>query len=149
MGIEKWTLKDLSPDTSFIKSGKATLRDRLGTLLDKINIYLSNPEEENLHQVRIALRRVRYSLEAFSNCFPFKELDKFYRKVEHLQDETGEGRDLDVIKEYVLKKSNSKFTKNFVEKIQSDKEKIETDIKLELMKFYHSKLLKKMLKIVN
>jgi len=149
MGIEKWTLKELSEDTSFIKSAKVTLRNRLGTLLDKINIYLSNPEEENLHQVRIAIRRVRYSLEVFSNCFPFKDLDKFYRRVENLQDKTGEVRDLDVIKEYVSQKLSNQLVNTFAKMIQTDKEKIEVDIKLELMKFYHSKLLKKILKTVN
>ncbi|HPI37341.1 MAG TPA: CHAD domain-containing protein [Ignavibacteriaceae bacterium] len=148
MSIEKWTLKELSSDSSFIKSAKVTLKNRLGTLLDKISIYLSNPEEENLHQVRIAIRRVRYSLEVFSNCFSIKDIDKFYRKVESLQDKTGIGRDLDVIQKYISGKVNSKRIVTLIDKINKDKIDIESNIKLELMKFFHSKLLKKILNII-
>jgi CHAD domain-containing protein len=148
MSIEKWTLKELSSDSSFIKSAQVTLKNRLGTLLDKISIYLSNPEEENLHQVRIAIRRVRYSLEVFSNCFSIKDIDKFYRKVESLQDKTGIGRDLDVIQKYISGKVNSKRIVTLIDKINKDKIDIESNIKLELMKFFHSKLLKKILNII-
>ena len=57
--------------------------------------YFKELSIENLHSVRIALRRVRYSMELFIVCYDKKIFIKFYIN-SMLQDLSGNVRDVDI-----------------------------------------------------
>ena len=95
----KWEIAGIKKKQTVIKAAKIILKSRFDHLINTINIYFEEPSVENLHQVRIALRRVRYNMELFIACFDRKLLLKLYNKVESLQDHSGFVRDLDVFKE--------------------------------------------------
>jgi len=149
MTIKKWKTKKLEPNDSFLNGAKIILKDRIHTLLKKIKIYLKEPSIENLHQVRISLRRIRYSLEVFVNCFDNKTYSQFYELVCELQDFTGKGRDLDVFKNYINDKfTNTKKVLQITKNIDNQRNAIEEDIKLKLLKFLHCDLTKKFLELI-
>ncbi|HEY7315582.1 MAG TPA: CHAD domain-containing protein [Gemmataceae bacterium] len=52
-----------------------------------------------LHQVRIAGKRLRYAMEVFADCFDPTFRDKLYPRVEHLQDILGRANDSHVAAE--------------------------------------------------
>jgi CHAD domain-containing protein len=49
---------------------------------------------DNLHQLRIAAKRLRYAMEVFSGCFPIQFRREQYRVVERIQEELGRINDL-------------------------------------------------------
>ncbi len=51
---------------------------------------------ENLHDMRVATRRLRAALEVFAPCFPAKRHRKALKRVKKLADALGERRDRDV-----------------------------------------------------
>jgi CHAD domain-containing protein len=51
---------------------------------------------ERVHDMRVATRRLRATLEVFEVCFPRKRHRKALKKVKALADALGERRDLDV-----------------------------------------------------
>jgi CHAD domain-containing protein len=53
-------------------------------------------EPENLHDMRVATRRLRAALEICEACFPPKRFRKTLKRVKRLADALGERRDLDV-----------------------------------------------------
>ncbi|MFO7447243.1 MAG: CHAD domain-containing protein [Ignavibacteriaceae bacterium] len=143
---KKWRIKDLPADTAFCNAAKIVLEQRLSSLVLSIKAYFEQSSPENLHSVRIALRRMRYTMEIFYDCFAPKKFMAVYKNLEKLQDLTGMVRDLDVLKENVAlftAGSKIKIPKNFLIKIDAKKEDLTKTLKLELMKFYHSKRVKK------
>ena len=72
------------------------LKNRIESLLSYTDKYFKDLSVENLHNVRIALRRVRYSMELFIVCYDKKIFLKFYNKVQLLQDLSGNVRDVDI-----------------------------------------------------
>lgn len=50
-----------------------------------------------LHDLRIAAKRLRYSLEMFATCFPPKQAESFADGVREMQDTLGRVHDLDVL----------------------------------------------------
>ena len=107
---------------------------------------------ENLHDVRIALRRVRYSMELFIVCYDKKIFIKFYNKVQLLQDLSGNVRDVDISLEninYLVTDNHIKIDDEIISKAKEKKILLEEKFKLELMKFTLSKALKDFLKLIN
>lgn len=51
---------------------------------------------ENVHDMRVATRRLRSALEVFEPCFPRKRFRRALREVKDLADALGERRDRDV-----------------------------------------------------
>ena len=96
---KKWEIKGIKKRQGFCNAGKIILKSRLDHLIKTIDNYFNDRTVENLHQVRIALRRVRYNMELFIICFDRRLFLRFYKKVEALQDISGLVRDLDVFKE--------------------------------------------------
>ena len=58
-------------------------------------------EPENLHDMRVATRRLRAALEICEACFPPKRFRKALKRVKRLADALGERRDLDVEVEFL------------------------------------------------
>lgn len=58
-------------------------------------------QPENLHDMRVATRRLRAALEICEPCFPTKRFRKALKRVKRLADALGERRDLDVEIEFL------------------------------------------------
>jgi CHAD domain-containing protein len=147
-----WEITELSCKEDLISSAKIILQNRLENLLSSTYLYFNNINEENLHQVRIALRRVRYSMELFIKCFDRKKYLGFYKIISSLQDLSGSVRDLDVLEQNLKRFSKSSITKTeeaIIDKIDDNKNQYQSNFKLEMMKFIHGKELKEFKKIIN
>ncbi len=151
MKNKKWKIKGLKNDTPLSETSRIVLRQKLNGVLSSIKKYFTNTSPDNLHNLRIALRRLRYNLEIFITCFDEKEIILFYQKVENLQDVTGNLRDLDVLSENIELNSapgeNDKI-KLLSEKVEIQKKELFDGLKLSLMEFLHSKNLKEFKKMI-
>lgn len=107
--------------------------------------YFKSPDIDNLHTLRIAVRRLRYSMENFELCYKKKEFNKMIEYLKYLQDLIGEGRDLDVFEEKIkhLAEENELNIPDYLYKIIEEKKDSTThNIKLELMKLLNDKNIK-------
>lgn len=149
---KKWEVPGISKRQSVCNAAKIILKSKLEHLLIAIDKYFQDSNVENLHDVRIALRRVRYNMELFIVCFERKLFLRFYKKVESLQDLSGLVRDLDVFKENInslIGDKRVKVSKPVLIKVEERRESLEKDLELELMKFIHEKPLKDFNKLLN
>lgn len=149
---KNWEITYLTTKEDLTSSAKTILCQRLDSLLASISSYFSEINEENLHQVRISLRRVRYSMELFIKCFNRKKYLSFYKIVSSLQDLSGSVRDLDVLKQNLkyFWSDNKPVNKNInFSRVDKNKNLLQSNLKLELMKFIHSKELKEFKKLIN
>jgi len=147
---KKWEIDGLNNHKPFCDSAKLIMFQRLEHLLSAIRIFFENETVENLHLVRIALRRVRYSMELFISCFDKKKFLIFYKQIEFLQDFSGKIRDLDVLRQNMnsLKEEKFRVTKTIFKRIGEEREKLNENLKLELLKFIHSKALSNFQKLL-
>ncbi len=148
---KKWEIEGLNNNKLFCDSAKIILKERLEHLTSAIIKFFENETVENLHQVRIALRRVRYNMELFISCFDKKKFLTFYKLVEYLQDFTGKIRDFDVLTQNMnsLKEEKIKITKAVFKRIGEQRENLNENLKLELMKFTHAKALSNFQKLLS
>ena len=147
-----WEISNLSIRKDLSSSSKIILNQRLGNLLSSINLYLTEINPKNLHDIRISLRRVRYSMELFLICFNRKKYMSFYKMISQLQDLSGEARDLDIFKQNISAFSPQHYSykpKLHFGKIEEKQERLLESLKIGLMKFVHSKELKEFKKLIN
>jgi CHAD domain-containing protein len=145
----KWEIEKLKVTKQFKKSADLILRNRIESLLSYTDKYFKILSVENLHDVRIALRRVRYSMELFIVCYEKKIFTKFYNKIQLLQDLSGDVRDVDISLEninYLVTDNHIKIANDIILKANEKKILLEEKFKLELMKFTLSKIVKDFLK---
>ena len=151
MGTGKNKIKGLSKKLPLKDAAKTVLNSRLNSLEESINIYLKELTVENLHKVRIAVRRVRYNLEIFECCFDKKKYSLFYKKVERLQDTSGNRRDLDVLLHNIKMletEGNIPAPSGITDAFEIKRKNISEKLILELNKFIKSKSLKDIKKII-
>ncbi|MGD8307598.1 MAG: CHAD domain-containing protein [Ignavibacteria bacterium] len=149
---KKWEIPGIAKRQSVYNAARLILKFRIRQLLERIDSYFQNRTEENLHDIRIALRRVRYNMELFIVCFERKIFLKFYKNVESLQDLSGLVRDLDVFKQNIdslIKEERVRVNKSVLDKVEERRISLEKDLELELMKFVHGKPLKDFNKLLN
>lgn len=135
----------LTKKSDLYSTARIVLDIKLFNLITAINLFFKLETVENLHSVRIALRRVRYSLEIFTLCFDKKKYNPFYKKLERLQDLSGSARDLDVLTDNMIKLQNEekiKISKKIFSSIEMNKNNLKDKLKLELMQFLHGKALR-------
>ena len=147
----KWEIDKLKDSKQFKKSANLILRNRIESLQSSVDKYFKELSIENLHSVRIALRRVRYSMELFIVCYDKKIFIKFYNKVQLLQDLSGNVRDVDISLENInslLLDNKININSEIIDKANEKKILLEENFKLELMKFTLSKVLKDFLKLI-
>ncbi len=153
MGKEKkWKFKGIKDNTPFIEAANAIINIRSNAVNKSILKYLKNNDVENLHEIRIAVRRLRYNMEIFSTCFDKKKFLVAYNLVEHIQDLTGQTRDLDVLLESITKISLDKeinVENRILESIKIQRDMLNNTLKLELFNYLHSKGLKDFKKLLN
>jgi CHAD domain-containing protein len=82
---------DGADDATFVVLARPLLTNLLTDLRERASADLK--EYPNLHQVRIAGKRLRYAMEAFAPCFdpPFRQT--LYPLVEHMQEILGDAND--------------------------------------------------------
>lgn len=148
---KSWEIPRLSPKKDLSYSAKTVLKQRLNCLLTIINKYLTNTNSKNLHAVRISLRRVRYPMELFLSCFDRKKYLNFYKAISKLQDLSGEVRDMEIftnnISVYFVDDPLIK-QKIFTNQFEGNKERLQSKLKLEIMKFVHGKNLKELNRMI-
>lgn len=135
----------LTKKTALSAASSIVIDVKLFNLVSSINKYFEEESVENLHSIRITLRRVRYSLEIFTICFNRKKYLSLYKKIEKLQDLSGEVRDLDVLTDNMNKLQAGqkiKISVRIFKSIESKRSLLKEKLKLELMQFLHSKSLK-------
>jgi CHAD domain-containing protein len=137
--------KGLTRTTSFEKSAFIILEYHFNVIRKKIKVYFKSPDIENLHVLRIAVRRLRYSMENFELVYRKKDFNKMIDHLKYLQDLIGEGRDLDVFEEKIkhLAEENELNIPEYLFKIiEEKKDSTAHNIKLDLMKLLNDKNLK-------
>lgn len=145
----KWEIEKLKSTKQYKKNASLIMKNRIENLLNYTQSYFKNPDVENLHDVRIALRRVRYSMELFIVCYDKKIFNKFYNKVQLLQDLSGNVRDVDISIENLnalMNENEIKIDPEIINKAFDKKNLLEEKFKFELMRFTLSKSLKDFLK---
>lgn len=147
----KWEIEELKKNKALIEVARIVLNNRIDSFLETVIKYFEENTVENLHDVRITIRRVRYSMELFLICFEKKLFNRFYRRVEKLQDLSGSVRDLDVLLENVkslTEQGNIKVEEELTERVNQKKAELEETFKFEMMKFLHSKIFKDFTKVL-
>ena len=140
--MSKTDLKGLHQNTIFSESAFIVLKHKFNVSRKKARIFLDDPTVENLHSLRISIRRLRYSLEIFEVCFSRDSFRKNISYLKSLQDLIGIGRDLDVLKDEVNNialEGKTVVPVQFFDALDKKKEKALHEIKLELLKFLHNK----------
>jgi CHAD domain-containing protein len=87
---------ELSAETPYAEAAALTIVVRAEELVEHSGGVLDTSEIENLHDMRVATRRLRAALEVFEPCFPRKPYRRALREVKRLADALGERRDRDV-----------------------------------------------------
>jgi len=148
---KKWKISEIKNSKKLKDIADIILRQRINIILDLLKKYLKNKTIENLHDVRIGLRRVRYNLELFLVCYDESTFSKFYNKIEKLQNLSGEVRDLDVLLLNLekLKESGVLFENSLIEKVKENRASFEVELNNQINKFLKSKALKKFLMEIN
>jgi len=148
----KWEIEKLKDSKQLKKSANLILKNRIESLLSYTDKYFKDQTVENLHDVRIALRRVRYSMELFIVCYDKKVFLKFYNKVQSLQNLSGAVRDVDISAENInslIAENQIKIDLGFLNKTSEKKIQLEEKFKLDLMKFTLNKTYKDFIKLIS
>lgn len=141
----KWEIEKLKYSKQLKRSADIILKTRIEGLLKFIEKYLKNSSIENLHDVRIAIRRIRYSMELFIICYNRKIFTKFYNKIQKLQDASGTVRDVDISIEnisLIVKEENILIDSLIFEKAKTIKIVLQDKFISDLTKFINGKILK-------
>ena len=139
---KKHKIKKISRSDRFEAAAKLIMESKFRIVKKQIKKYLKDDSVENLHSMRIAIRRMRYSLELFYNCFESKFYNNVYSYLRMMQDVVGELRDLDVLEEKIHsidRKEHLSVPKSIYENINQEKNQIRSAIKIELIKFVKDK----------
>lgn len=148
---KSWEIPGLSSKKDLTYTAKIILSQRLGYLLASINKYLTDTNSKSLHDVRISLRRVRYPMELFLSFFNRKKYLYFYKKISQLQDLSGEVRDLDIFKSHIsVFFANDPIIKQKIitNQFEEKRDRLQSRLKLEIMKFIHGKNLKELNRMI-
>lgn len=86
----------LSAEIPYGEAAARVLEVRLAELIERSEGVLDVGEEERLHDMRVASRRLRAVLEVFRPCFPKREYRVALREIKAVADALGERRDRDV-----------------------------------------------------
>jgi exopolyphosphatase / guanosine-5'-triphosphate,3'-diphosphate pyrophosphatase len=81
----------------FILSGRRLLQERTQKMLEWPKEVLKHEDIEAVHKMRVAIRRLRATLDAYQSICDPKSFKKIYRQVKQLADVLGAARDTDVM----------------------------------------------------
>jgi len=149
---KKWFVTGIKINNSYYNEGKRVLRQKLDHVLSNIDNYLRSHDVEDLHQLRISIRRLRYPLEIFINFFPKKLFWNFYNKINKLQDSTGHGRDLDVMIMRLSKfqdEYNIKLPQELFDNLKNQREQYYSEIDTELIELLQDPILEEVKEMID
>ena len=89
-------IAEIGKDDAFASVAARVVETRTQELVEHSEGVLDLGDIERLHDMRVATRRLRASLEVFQPCFPKKRYKAAHREVKGLADALGERRDRDV-----------------------------------------------------
>jgi CHAD domain-containing protein len=89
-------IPDLSADQSYAEAAARIVSVRAAELTENAQGVLDTGDIERVHDMRVATRRLRASLEIFEPCFAAEPYEEALREVKRLADALGERRDRDV-----------------------------------------------------
>ncbi|MGI8687430.1 MAG: CHAD domain-containing protein [Thermomicrobiales bacterium] len=85
------------PKTAFRDAAAAVLTERLDALMEHEAGTRAGTVPEELHDMRVASRRLRAAVEAFAVCYRGKEFARVAKQTKELTDALGGVRDSDVL----------------------------------------------------
>lgn len=94
---KSFEIKGLKARSTFADSRRPVLSHHFKRISRRAEKYTDSATEENLHNLRIALRRFRYLLEVYSPFIKGARFKTVYGMAVELQNLLGERRDLDVM----------------------------------------------------
>lgn len=94
---KKFRVGGLKPAESFNDSQAPVLAHYLGRVLKQAKKFRKDSSAENLHSLRIGLRRFRYVFELYSGGIKPKRFKIIYELAVKLQNVLGDRRDIDVM----------------------------------------------------
>ena len=142
---KKWEIKKLQRKHSLKKSSQIVLKNRLNTVTKSVAKYLADKSVENLHSMRIAIRRLRYGLEIFLVCFEKKNYLAFYDLIVDLQDQSGLVRDLDILLENINRLKTEGGIENLIDmekEIISKRNILTEELEIKLMQFLQKEIVR-------
>jgi exopolyphosphatase/pppGpp-phosphohydrolase len=81
----------------FAQSGRRLLQERTQKMLEWPEEVLKHEDVEAVHKMRVAIRRLRATLDAYQSICDPKSFKKIYRQVTEIADALGAARDTDVM----------------------------------------------------
>jgi CHAD domain-containing protein len=135
---KKYKIKGLKVNLRFEEAAVIINKYRYNIVLKRASQYMEDPSTEHLHDLRIAIRRLRYSLENFKICYSKNEFLIIIEYTKFLQDVIGEVRDMDVLPEKLknlAEEAKISIPEELYFVIDSKKNKGREKIKEELIKF--------------
>ena len=143
---KKYLIKKLNKNSKFEAAASIILNDKLKNVKKQVKKYFNDDSIKNLHTMRLAIRRMRYSMELFYDCFDENLFDNVYAHLKKMQDIVGELRDLDVLEEKIRSidhKEKVVIPEMLYKNIIFEKDQIRRTIKTELIKFVEDKQVNK------
>lgn len=90
-----------SCEEPFARAAASVVEVRAAEVFEHAEGVLDTGEIERVHDMRVATRRLRATLEVFAPCFPRKRHRRALKRVKALADALGERRDRDVSIEFL------------------------------------------------
>ncbi len=131
MGRKKWEIPYLTSASDIFSGAQIILTHRLFEALTHTKEFVDTHDPEALHQLRIALRRLRYPLETFTEFLPRKATFRFLQLVNRLQQAAGTARDYDVMIETLQrleKEDNEHIPENLYRTLEKKRKRLYRDI---------------------
>lgn len=150
--MKKTKIKRLPQNEIICESAKIILKDKIKRVNTSVKDFLKDDSVENLHQIRIAIRRLRYNMEIFKKCFEKKKFLVFYNLIELLQDSTGNKRDFDVLAKNIIQltvENDISLDSRLISLIEEKKTILNENLKVEFKKYLKGKELKDFIILLN
>lgn len=147
--IKKFKIPHLTKNLPRKKESRYVLKKKLLDITEIAEDFLENETPENLHQLRISIRRFRYSMELYYDCYKPSLFFSLYEMVKNFQDLAGKGRDLDVMDEKIRQiaaESDEALPEELLQKIGLERQSVQKGIKTALEDFIGCPIVKLMLK---
>ena len=81
----------------FVQTGRRLLLERAKKMLELPQEVLKHEDVEAVHRMRVAIRRLRATLDAYESCCDPSRFKKVYRQIKKAADTLGAARDTDVM----------------------------------------------------
>jgi len=94
-----WEIPGLSTEKDFRRAADCILSHRVSAVIALAHDFKMSHHTEDLHQLRIVIRRLRYPLETLLSQYKRKLVLSFLQELNKLQEGAGNARDLDVMLE--------------------------------------------------